>query len=243
MKAVALLPARLGSTRFPEKMLALLGGKPLIVRSWEAVQQSQLFDEVWVVTDHHRILEAVEAAGGKCVMSSPKHESGSDRIAEIAARLDADLIVNVQGDEPFTSADSLRTLLEALQGDGVQVASLMCPITDRADFENPNVVKVVCNQAGDALYFSRAPIPFPRDAAQDLPETGAFQHIGIYGYRREALLRFTALPTCALERTEKLEQLRLLHHGMPIRMALVHEKSLGIDTEADLAAANLRWKY
>jgi 3-deoxy-manno-octulosonate cytidylyltransferase (CMP-KDO synthetase) len=242
MKAVALLPARLGSTRFPEKMLALLGGKPLIVRSWEAVQQSGLFDEVWVVTDHHRILEAVEAHGGKALMSSPKHESGSDRIAEIASGLNTELVVNVQGDEPFTSAESLRALLEALKCDGVQVASLMCPIIDIADFVNPNVVKVVCNQFGNALYFSRAPIPFPRDAANTaLPEAGAFQHIGIYGYRRNALLQFTSLPPCALEKTEKLEQLRLLNHGIPIRMALVHEKSLGIDSPEDLKQANIRW--
>jgi len=245
MKVVALLPARLGSTRFPEKMLADLGGKPLIVRSWEAVQATNLFAEVLVVTDHERILQAVEAHGGRAVMSSPHHQSGSDRIAEIALSLDADLLVNVQGDEPFVQHESLVALLRCFQDASVQVASLMCRLNDWADFQNPNVVKVVCNQVGDALYFSRAVVPFPRDV--NLPSSGlmaadalpanVFQHIGVYGYRREALLAFTALPPCALELTEKLEQLRLLYYGMPIRMAEVAEKSIGIDTQADLVRA------
>jgi 3-deoxy-manno-octulosonate cytidylyltransferase (CMP-KDO synthetase) len=187
----------------------------------------------------------VEAGGGKAVMSSPHHQSGSDRIAEVAARLDVEFVVNIQGDEPFTSTSSLQCLLEQLGEPGVEVASLMCPILSWADFENSNVVKVVCNLAGDALYFSRAPIPFPRDIQapdtnvlpQDLP---IYQHIGIYGYRRETLLRFTALPPAPLEQVEKLEQLRLLHHGIPIRMGLVHEKSMGIDTVEDLVKARTK---
>jgi 3-deoxy-manno-octulosonate cytidylyltransferase (CMP-KDO synthetase) len=245
MKVVALLPARLGSTRFPEKMLADLGGKPLIVRTWEAVQATHLFAEVLVVTDHERILQAVEAHGGSAVMSSPEHQSGSDRIAEIALRLDADVLVNVQGDEPFVQRESLAALLRCFEDARVRVASLMCRVGDYADFHNPNVVKVVCNQTGDALYFSRAAVPFPRDLALPaqglLPEeavpAGVFQHIGVYGYRKEALLAFTAMPPCALELTEKLEQLRLLYHGIPIRMAEVAEKSIGIDTLADLERA------
>ncbi|MFN3530362.1 MAG: 3-deoxy-manno-octulosonate cytidylyltransferase [Bacteroidia bacterium] len=246
MKAVALIPARLESSRFPEKMLADLAGKALIVRTHEAVAKSGLFSDVLVVTDHVRILELVEAHGGKAVMSAAHHQSGSDRIAEIAARLEADFLVNIQGDEPFTSTQSLACLLEQLAQPGVEVASLMCPIYTWADFENPNVVKVVCNRAGDALYFSRAPIPFPRDVQEprpkNLPEdVPIYQHIGIYGYKREALLRFTALPPAPLEQLEKLEQLRLLYHGIPIRMGLVHEKSLGIDTEEDLAKARLRF--
>jgi 3-deoxy-manno-octulosonate cytidylyltransferase (CMP-KDO synthetase) len=245
MKVIALLPARLGSTRFREKMLADLGGKPLIVRSWEAVQATNLFAEVWVVTDHERIMEAVQAHGGRAMMSSPTHQSGSDRIAEAARQLEAEVVVNVQGDEPFVSAASLAALLDCFRDPAVQVASLMCPLADWADFRDPNVVKVVCNAAGDALYFSRAMVPFPRDlvvpaqgplAATDLP-AGVFQHIGVYAYRKEALLAFTALPPCALELTEKLEQLRLLHHGIPIRMAAVAEKSIGIDTPADLERA------
>lgn len=245
MKVVALLPARLGSTRFPEKMLADLGGKPLIVRTWEAVQATQLFAEVLVVTDHVRILQAVEAHGGRAVMSSPAHQSGSDRIAEVARSLEADVLVNVQGDEPFVQRESLAALLRCFEDAEVQVASLMCRLRDWADFQDPNVVKVVCNLAGDALYFSRAVVPFPRDLALPtqghLPEeavpAGVYQHIGVYGYRKEALLAFTALSPCALELTEKLEQLRLLYHGTAIRMAEVAEKSIGIDTLADLERA------
>lgn len=239
MKSIALLPARLASTRLPEKMLADLAGKPLIVRSWEAVAATALFDEVWIVTDHERIFEAAEAHGAKVCMSQPDHPSGSDRLAEIARkRPDVDLIVNVQGDEPFTQKSSLEALLACFSDPAVQVASLCCPIENKADFNNPNLVKVVKDQKGDALYFSRSAIPYPRDGApsEQLP-FAAWQHVGIYGYKRDMLLQFTQWAPTPLEEIEKLEQLRLLQHGIRIRMAEVHEKSIGIDTAEDLENA------
>ena len=248
MKTVALLPARMGSTRFPAKMLADLAGKPLIVRSWEAVQRTGLFEEVLVVTDDQRILEAVQQHGGHAVMSDPAHQSGSDRIAEVAARMEVDLVVNVQGDEPFTSKSALAALLRCFEDPTVEVASLMCPVEQAEDYHNPNVVKVVCDARGNALYFSRAPLPFLRDA--QVPLTGPLpavlagvvqQHIGIYAYRKASLLAFTSLPPAPLESIEKLEQLRLLHHGIPIWMAQVQEKSIGIDTPEDLARVLADW--
>ncbi|MBA4304911.1 MAG: 3-deoxy-manno-octulosonate cytidylyltransferase [Sphingobacteriaceae bacterium] len=242
MKCIALLPARLASTRLPEKMLADLAGKPLIVRSYEAVAATNLFDEVWIVTDHERIFTASEAHGAKVCMSSPSHSSGSDRLAEVARqRPDVALIVNVQGDEPFTQKNSLEALMQCFNDSAVQVASLCCPIASTADFNNPNLVKVVKDQKGDALYFSRAPIPYLRDGApsHQLP-FAAWQHIGIYGYKRDILLQFTQWAPSPLEEIEKLEQLRLLHHGINIRMAEVHEKSIGIDTAEDLENAR-RW--
>lgn len=238
MKIIALLPARLASSRLPEKMLADLCGIPLIVRSWQAVMSSELFDEVWIVTDHQRIYDAAEAHGAKVCMSRADHPSGSDRLAEIASqRPDIDVIVNVQGDEPFTQKESLAALLACFNDPKVQVASLCCRIHHKTDFENPNLVKVVKNQQGNALYFSRAPIPFPREATADTLHFEAWQHIGIYGYKREVLLQFTQWPPAPLEEVEKLEQLRLLHHGINIRMAEVHEKSIGIDTLEDLEKA------
>lgn len=243
MKKIALLPARLGSTRFPEKMLADLGGLPLIVRTAQAVTRTDLFDKVVVVTDHERIFEAVKKSACEVVMSSPEHQSGSDRIAEIARTMpEYDIVVNVQGDEPFTSSATLAEVLSCFHDPQVQVASAMCPLADGDDLLNPNVVKVAVNEKMDALYFSRAPIPFPRDAGTMQVTLGQhFQHIGIYGYRREALLEFTSWPVCALENTEKLEQLRLLWHGVNIRMALTQEKPIGIDTPADLDAARIIW--
>ena len=244
MKTIALLPARLSSTRLPEKMLADLYGKPLIVRSWEAVMATGLFDEVWIVTDHERIYQAAETHGARVCMSRADHPSGSDRLAEVIAdRMDVDVVVNVQGDEPFTSKESLRALLDCFKDPAVQVASACCALAQLSDYQNPNVVKVVKDAAGDALYFSRAPIPFARDQvwqtdeeAIQLPVT-VWQHLGLYAYRREALLHFTSLPPAPLELTEKLEQLRLLHHGIRIRMAEVAEKAIGVDTIEDLDKA------
>ncbi len=244
MKTIALLPARLASSRLPEKMLADLCGKPLIVRSWESVMASALFDEVWIVTDHERIYQAAEAHGAKACMTRVDHLSGSDRLAEVVAtRPDVDVVVNVQGDEPFTSQESLSALLACFDDPAVQVASACCRLDRLEDYQNPNVVKVVKNAQGDALYFSRSPIPFSRDHASDVDEqqlrfpATVWQHLGLYAYRREALLRFTSLPPAPLELTEKLEQLRLLHHGIGIRMAEVTEKAIGVDTAEDLERA------
>jgi len=235
----ALLPARLGSTRFPEKMLADLAGKPLIVRSCEAVKNTGLFDQVLVVTDHERILQAVQAHGCEAVMSRADHPSGSDRIAEIAQNLpEGAIIINVQGDEPFTQKAPLEALIHVFADPKVGVASLMTPLTHTEALHNPNVVKVAVNVKNDALYFSRAPIPYNRDDnGQNLVAGMHFQHIGIYAYRRETLLHFTSLPPCTLELTEKLEQLRLLFHGINIRMVTTDALFIGVDTEEDLARA------
>jgi 3-deoxy-manno-octulosonate cytidylyltransferase (CMP-KDO synthetase) len=244
LKTIALLPARLGSTRFPEKMLADLGGKPLIVRSWEAVAATGLFDAVWVVTDHERIQQAVLHAGGKAVMSSPDHPSGSDRLAEIARRFpEYEVIINVQGDEPFTEKSALTALLACFKNEAVQVASVMCPLATTDDLYNPNTVKVTVDAQNRALYFSRAPIPFVRDKQQgELLPGQHFQHIGIYGYRREALLQFTSWPVAPIEDSEKLEQLRLLYNGIPIYMVETQHKPIGIDTAEDLEKARQIWQ-
>jgi len=243
----ALIPARLGSTRFPEKMLADLGGKPLIVRTCEAVKSTHLFDKVLVVTDHERILAAVQAHGYDAVMSRNDHPSGSDRIAEIAQGLpEGAILINVQGDEPFAKKAPLEALINAFKDEQVKVASLMRPLfnnTIPSDLQNPNLVKVVINSQNDALYFSRAPIPYDRDSNGNTLVSGQhFQHIGIYAYRREALLQFTRLAPCDLELTEKLEQLRLLYHGINIRMVITEEPFIGVDTEEDLEKARLKLK-
>jgi 3-deoxy-D-manno-octulosonate cytidylyltransferase len=239
----ALLPARLGSTRFPEKMLADLAGKPLIVRSCEAVKNTGLFDQVLVVTDHERIREAVQAHGCDVVMSREDHPSGSDRIAEIAQNLaEGSIIINVQGDEPFTQKAPLEDLIRVFDDPKVLVASLMTPLTQPEALHNPNVVKVAVNGKNDALYFSRAAIPYKRDDnGQGLVAGQHFQHIGIYAYRRETLLHFTSLPPCPLELTEKLEQLRLLYNGISIRMVVTDALFIGVDTEEDLVKARERF--
>ena len=234
MKAAAIIPARLGSTRFPEKPLAMLGGKCLITRVWEAVVATELFDEVIVATDSKRILDVVLAAGGKAQMTSSEHPSGSDRVAEVASGLEADIIVNVQGDEPFITADVLKPLLDSFLDDAVQMASLMTPILDAEQLDDPGIVKVVTDAAGKALYFSRSLIPFDRDGGSGY---NYMRHIGVYAWRRETLLRFVSLGMGKLERVEKLEQLRALENGIAIRMVETDYQGIGIDTPEDLEKA------
>lgn len=234
MKAAAIIPARLGSTRFPEKPLAMLGGKCLITRVWEAVVATELFDEVIVATDSKRILDVVLAAGGKAQMTSSEHPSGSDRVAEVASGLEADIIVNVQGDEPFITADVLKPLLDSFRDDAVQMASLMTPILDAEQLDDPGIVKVVTDAAGKALYFSRSLIPFDRDGSSGY---NYMRHIGVYAWRRETLLSFVSLGMGKLERVEKLEQLRALENGIAIRMVETDYQGIGIDTPEDLEKA------
>lgn len=234
MKAAAIIPARLGSTRFPEKPLAMLGGKCLITRVWEAVVATELFDEVIVATDSKRILDVVLAAGGKAQMTSSEHPSGSDRVAEVASGLEADIIVNVQGDEPFITADVLKPLLDSFLDDAVQMASLMTPILDAEQLDDPGIVKVVTDAAGKALYFSRSLIPFDRDGSSGY---NYMRHIGVYAWRRETLLRFVSLGMGKLERVEKLEQLRALENGIAIQMVETDYQGIGIDTPEDLEKA------
>lgn len=232
MKTIAVIPARYGSTRFPGKPLALLAGMPIIQHVYQRVAATQLFSQVLVATDDQRIYDAVTGFGGQAVFTAADHPSGSDRIAEVAANLDVQIVVNVQGDEPFIAAEPLRSLVEAFDDPTVDVASLMHPLQD--DVQNPNAVKVVCDQADNALYFSRAAIPFDRDATSSAQY---FKHIGVYAYRKEVLLAFTALNPTPLEQCEKLEQLRLLEHGYRIRMVSTHYSGIGIDTPEDLAKA------
>ncbi|AMD85060.1 3-deoxy-manno-octulosonate cytidylyltransferase (CMP-KDO synthetase) [Capnocytophaga haemolytica] len=237
MKTIAMIPARYGASRFPGKLLQNLAGKPVIVRTLEAVQRTGLFSEIYVVTDDDRIEEAVRAAGGAVLRSKKEHPSGSDRLAEASADLDVEVIVNVQGDEPFTERETLQKLLDIFAADKageVAVASLMAPLTDPEEIANPNNVKVVVNKAGDALYFSRAVIPYPRDGEVAITY---YKHLGIYAYRKEALQAFTQLAPSPLERTEKLEQLRYLENGYTIRLAITDKATIGIDTPEDLERA------
>jgi len=240
MKLIAMIPARYGATRFPAKLMQDLCGKPVIVHTYERVADTRLFDEVYVVTDDDCIEKAIREVGGKVIRSKKEHNSGSDRLAEASRDLDVDIIVNVQGDEPFTDKENLQKVIDIFAKDltkSIAVASLMERITDPDDIANPNNVKVVVNKFGEALYFSRNIIPFPRD-----PNTKVsyYKHIGIYAYRKEALQQFTELPPSLLEETEKLEQLRYLENGFKIRLALTDIPTIGIDTPEDLERARKR---
>ena len=235
-----MIPARYGATRFPAKLMQDLCGKPVIVHTYERVADTRLFDEVYVVTDDDRIEKVIREVGGKVIRSKKEHNSGSDRLAEASRDLDVDIIVNVQGDEPFTDKKNLQKVIDIFVKDltkSIAVASLMERITDPDDIANPNNVKVVVNKFGEALYFSRNIIPFPRD-----PNTKVsyYKHIGIYAYRKEALQQFTELPPSLLEETEKLEQLRYLENGFKIRLALTDIPTIGIDTPEDLERAPKR---
>ena len=237
MKIIAVIPARYASTRFPAKLLQDLGGKTVILRTYEAAQQSNLFDDVFVVTDSHLIFDEIVSNGGKAIMSIKEHESGSDRIAEAVENLDVDIVVNVQGDEPFINTNALKKLIEVYKNDAenkVDLASLMCEIKEEDEINNPNNVKVVVDQNGFALYFSRSVIPYPREKNVGVR---FMQHIGIYAYRKQALLDFYSLPMKSLEASEKLEQLRYLEFGKRIKMIETPEKSIGIDTPEDLEKA------
>ncbi|GIM50384.1 3-deoxy-manno-octulosonate cytidylyltransferase [Capnocytophaga stomatis] len=242
MKIIAMIPARYEASRFPGKLMKDLEGKPVIVRTFEAVFNTHLFEQVYVVTDDDRIEETILNAGGKVIRSKKEHQSGSDRIAEACEDLEADVIVNIQGDEPFTEKKNLEMLLKIFSEDAnnqVSVASLMERLHNPEDVCNPNNVKVVVSKSGDALYFSRAFIPFPRD---EKSEGVYFKHIGIYAYRKEALMQFTQLEESILEKTEKLEQLRYLENGFRIRLAETDISTIGIDTEEDLQKARQLWK-
>lgn len=234
MKAAAIIPARIGSTRFARKALALLDGTAIINHVWQAAQASAIFDIVIVATDSQEILETVTKAGGEARLTRIDHLSGSDRVAEVAAALDADLIVNIQGDEPFITGSALKPLLDVFSDPTVQMASLMTPLAQPKMQDDPNVVKVVCANTGDALYFSRAQIPFQRDTENThIP----MRHIGVYAWRQACLMRFVALKPGILEQVEKLEQLRALENGIPIRMVQTAYQGWGIDTPQDLINA------
>jgi 3-deoxy-manno-octulosonate cytidylyltransferase (CMP-KDO synthetase) len=237
MKAIALIPARLESTRMPRKLLRLLGGITVLQRTCEAVQATGLFERVLAVCDHEALTEPLQKAGLEFMLSARTHESGTDRIAEAAAALDEPLIVNVQADEPFVTRGVLAPVLELLHREEVDIASLKTRLTDPDQIRDPNRVKVVTNAEGRALYFSRAPIPFDRDG-KGMAQW--FQHVGVYGFRREALLRFAALPPSPLEQVERLENLRMLEHGFRVYLAEIGHAGIAIDTEEDLLRAE-KW--
>ena len=235
-KTAAFIPARLQSQRFPGKLLRDLGGKPVVVRTWENAVKTGLFDTVWVITDSPEIAEAVRQAGGEVKISRRAHASGTDRIAEYAGETEADIIINIQADEPFVSRPALGQILEAFATDTkreIDIVSLMQPIENEKDFYDPNRVKVVTDLNGYAMYFSRAPIPYPRDGKWH----GAFGHIGIYAFRRDVLEQIARLPETELEKIEKLENLRFLQAGFRIKMLLTGETFMGIDTPEDLEKA------
>lgn len=234
LKAIAMIPARYAAKRFPEKLMKILGDKTVIRSTYENTLATQLFQEVYVVTDHPLIYDEITQHGGKALMSKKEHESGTDRIAEAAAHIEADVILNVQGDEPFVSAPPLAALLSAFEHPNTQVASLMKPIHDIATANNPNVVKVVVDKQYQSLLFSRSPIPYHRD--QTLPVT-YFEHIGVYAFTKEALLKFTRLEPTPLELLEKIECLRFLENGIPLKMVVTQENMLKIDVPEDLDKA------
>ena len=219
-----------------------LAGKTVILRTYEATVATNLFDDVYVVTDSQIIFDEIVTNGGKAIMSIAEHQSGSDRIAEAVANLDVDIVVNVQGDEPFTERESLEKVLEVFKHDHnkeIDLASLMVEIHDWEEISNPNTVKVIVDQNNFALYFSRSPIPFPRDK-----DAGAryFKHKGIYAFRKQALLDFYKLPMQFLEATEKIECIRYLEYGKKIKMIETHVEGVEIDTPEDLERAKRLWK-
>lgn len=237
-----MIPARYQASRFPGKLMQDLSGKPVIVRTYEAAVATGLFDEVYVVTDSDIIFKEIEKAGGQAIMSKKQHESGSDRIAEAVAEMKVDIVVNVQGDEPFIEKKSLGGVIDVFKADQekvIDLASLMTPIADWDEISNPNTVKVIVDDQDFALYFSRSPIPYPRDQS-----TGAkyYKHKGIYAFRKRALLDFQRLPMLTLEATEKIEAIRFLEYGRKIKMVETEVTGIEIDTPEDLQKANREWK-
>ena len=239
MKFMAIIPARYASTRFPGKPLAVLGGKTVIQRVYEQV--SSLLDEVYVATDDERIFQAVEAFGGRAVMTRSDHKSGTDRIEEAAEKIgsQADVIINVQGDEPFIQPSQIKTLMQLFDAPETQIGTLGKRFENIEGVENPNSPKIVTDTRGFALYFSRSPIPFVRgkERSEWLANYPFLKHLGIYAYRREVLREVTQLPQGNLEKAESLEQLRWLENGYRIRVGLTDVETVGIDTPEDLKRA------
>jgi 3-deoxy-manno-octulosonate cytidylyltransferase (CMP-KDO synthetase) len=234
-KAIAIIPARYDSKRFPGKAVALIGGVPLIVRVLQTAKQSHLLTDVFVSTDDHRIANVVQQYKGNVYFNSFRHETGSDRIAEAASEFECDYVLNIQGDEPFISGDVIDAVIGALDDPEVEMSSACSPITAIGDADNPNVVKVVLDIKGDALYFSRSRIPYHR--TDESSAAGLYRHIGIYGFKRDFLIQFASWGRTPLEISESLEQLRALEHGRKIRVVVVKSDFVGIDSPADLARA------
>ena len=237
-----MIPARYQASRFPAKLMQDLNGKPVILRTYEAVINTKLFDDVYVVTDSELIFALIKDNGGKAIMSIQEHESGSDRIAEAVSTINVDIVINVQGDEPFIDTESLKRIIAVFKNDKkseIDLASLMTPITDWEEISNPNTVKVIVDNRSFALYFSRSVIPYPRDKS-----AGAvyYKHKGIYAFRKRALADFQKLPMFALEATEKIEAIRFLEYGKKIKMVETEVTGIEIDTPEDLERAKKAWK-
>jgi 3-deoxy-D-manno-octulosonate cytidylyltransferase len=241
MKVAAMIPARYDSQRFPGKLMKDLCGKTIILRTYEAAVQSGLFDEVYVITDSQIIFDEIKSHNGKVKMSRKRHNTGTDRIAEFATDIDAQIIINIQGDEPFINTRDLNALIEVFKNDPYEVidlASLMIKIKNKNDFLDPNQVKVVTDTDNFAIYFSRAPIPYSREHIFEK----AYKHIGVYAFRKEILQEIATLPQTDLEQIEKLENLRFIQNGMMIKMIETDMVNFGIDTEADLEKARIFFK-
>lgn len=230
MKVIAVIPARLASMRLPRKMLREIHGRPLALWVYQAVRSSSLLDDVILATDSEEILDACSRHGCKAVMTSPRHRSGTERVHEVSQSVQADVYINVQGDEPMIRAEHIAALVEVMKDSQVPAGTLKTPAAPE-DISNPNAVKVVTDLSGRALYFSRSTVPFDRDGSKP----AYFKHLGIYAYRKPALDRFVALPESSLERSERLEQLRFLENGIPIHVGETPFDSVGVDTEEDLA--------
>jgi 3-deoxy-manno-octulosonate cytidylyltransferase (CMP-KDO synthetase) len=228
MKVIAVIPARLASTRLPRKMLREIGGRPLVVWVYQAVRSSPLLADVIVATDSEEILEACRKHSCKARITSPKHRSGTERVHEIARSVDAGVYINVQGDEPMIRTDHITALVELMKDPQIPVGTLKTPAAPE-DIASPNAVKIVTDFTGRALYFSRSTIPYDRDGSQ----AKYFKHLGIYAYRKAALEQFVNLPESSLERAERLEQLRFLENGIPIYAAETPYDSIGVDTQED----------
>ena len=234
MKSIAMIPARYGATRFQGKLMALLKDKSVIRHTFDATVATGVFDDVVVVTDSDRIYREITEHGGRAMMSRREHESGSDRIAEAAAGLDVDVVVNVQGDTPFVKKEPLQLLLRQFEDPSVQVGSLMQVLEDEKLISDPNYVKVCVDKNNNALFFSRSVIPYPRNRQHSLRY---YEHIGVYAFRKKALLDFTTWPLSPLEDAEKIECLRYLENGVPIRMVVTEFMGVEIDTPEDLERA------
>lgn len=229
MRTVCVIPARLASTRLPQKILRPLAGKPLIQHTYEKAIAAKCFNRILIACDDAAIAKAAEKFGGEAIMTSKDHESGTSRIAEAVENLGFDIVVNLQGDEPLANPESLQQLVDGMKVSHAEIGTLALKNTDKTDYQNPNVVKVVLDHEGFALYFSRASIPYGRDQA---PES-FLKHLGIYAYRLEPLLAFRNLKHSPLENIEKLEQLRFLWNGYKIRVWITAHESIGVDTQAD----------
>jgi 3-deoxy-manno-octulosonate cytidylyltransferase (CMP-KDO synthetase) len=239
MKALGVIPARLGSTRLPEKILRLIGGKPMIQHVWERAKQAKKIEDVIVATDDVRIQLCVEGFGGKAFMTRHDHPNGTSRIAEVMSRFKQGLVINIQGDQPLVDPKALDEMVGIFEGEkDVEVLTLAVRMTDQASFENPNIVKVVCDAEGNALYFSRSGIPFFQ--GKQNCSFSFLKHLGVYGYRRDFLLKFVDWKPGILEDNEKLEQLRILERGRSIRVIETAYDFISVDTEEDLQEVERR---